>query len=320
MSTAELKGRFATCIGGTHARSFIPHRPKSGSDHIISATPRALWAVTIELQRVWIVDWAPWIEGRLRPPWRWDTIPRPDKPTEEADPVSRSRSLHDLQTIDLQRDEIVKRSRIVIDGLKDTSDFDLASRRVAALEAAMERSAAALRALELERSAIRERIERDEKTLYDGRFTTPRELQGLKASIDSQRRRLVAIEDELLVALLERDDATSERDSAEESRRAAEAALAARRKALYADRDALKAEAIEIEARRVEARERVESGDLMLYDRLRGNRTLGGIAVARLAADGCRACGAVLPVQDAERARSQTVLVRCDSCERIIHA
>ncbi len=234
--------------------------------------------------------------------------------------MSRSRSLHDLQTIDLQRDEIVRRSRIVIDGLKDTSDVDSARSGVAAAEATLDRSSATLRALELERAAIREKIERDEKTLYDGRFTTPRELQGLKASIDSQRRRLTAIEDELLVALLERDDATADRDEAANNLSVAEAEFEARRLALQSDRDALKAEAIEIEARRTEARERVEPEDLRLYDRLRSVRALGGIAVARLAGDGCRACGAVLPVQDAERARSQMVLVRCDSCERIIHA
>lgn len=234
--------------------------------------------------------------------------------------MSRSKSLHDLQTIDLLRDEIVRRSRIVIGGLKDTSEVDAIRGSLAEAEGALERAAGALRTLEAERTSVRDRIERDEKTLYDGRFTTPKELQNLKSSIDAQQRRLTAIEDELLTALLERDDMIAVRDAKTAGLQEAEAALESRRRSLLSDRNGLKAEATEIEARRIEARERISPADLALYDRLRGTRALGGVAVALLASDGCAACGATLPVQDAERARSQIGLVRCDSCERIIHA
>lgn len=234
--------------------------------------------------------------------------------------MSRSRSLHDLQTIDLQRDEIVRRSRIVIDGLKDTDEVDGARRAVADAEADLERIASLVRGLEAERTSVRERIERDEKTLYDGRFTTPRELQGLKASIDAQRRRMAAIEDELLSALLARDEGTAAREALQTELRRAESALEDRRESLLADRERLKTEAIDVEGQRAEARSRVLPSDLALYDRLRGVRALGGVAVARLVGDGCSGCGARLPVQDAERARAQSDLVRCDSCERIVHA
>ena len=234
--------------------------------------------------------------------------------------MSRSRSLHDLQTIDLQRDEIVNRSRVVLNGLRDTSAVDGARKALGKTDARVEKSFGLLRTLEAERNTVRERIEKDEKTLYDGRFTSPKELQNLKASIDSQQRRLAAIEDELLTALLSRDDATAARESASERLGKAESDLASRRAALMADRDVLKVEAMEVETRRVEARSRIPAADLVVYDLLRSNRALGGIAVALLAADGCRACGATLPVQDAERARAQNSLVRCDSCDRIIHA
>ncbi len=100
-------------------------------------------------------------------------------------------------------------------------------------------------------------------------------------------------------------------DALTAARAAEERALAGRLRTLEADRDRLATE-------RAARAARLAPQDLAQYQRLRQIKR--GVAVARIVRGACTGCRITLPTNVQQRARSGMQIVRCTSCDRILHA
>jgi len=234
--------------------------------------------------------------------------------------VIRSRALLELQAVDSERDAIVEESRRLLEALRDDSAVAEAAARAAELTTTKEEAGRHLGRLTSEREALVARIEEDEKVLYAGRFEHPKEVQNLQASIESHKRRLQALEEEVLEHMLARDAATEALTAAESELQAARQAAAQNRTELMLERESLRARVGAIEERKARARANVSDADLHKYDRLRAQPSLRGIAVTQLREASCGTCGSELPSQLLEQARAQADIVTCPACGRIVHA
>jgi predicted nucleic acid-binding Zn-ribbon protein len=172
-----------------------------------------------------------------------------------------------------------------------------------------------LATLEHEVDALRTRARGLDRQLYGGSVRNPQELLGMQQDLESLRARIDA-EDERLLALMERAEAAAaanrdanasvvdrERDRAGEAGELLEQAIALRDTVERHQRD------------RSELTAALEPGDLALYERL-ARRALP--VVVRIQGDSCGGCHIPFANSEVRRIRTAAELVQCSGCDRIV--
>lgn len=161
-----------------------------------------------------------------------------------------------------------------------------------------------------------QKIEREEKRLFSGNVSNPKELGALQAEVDMLKRKRSASEDTLLEVMVQKDQtsATLASLSGERENAAREAAeLTAKVDALTTE---ISSELQAHDAKRGEIAATLPDDLLALYDKLRASK--GGVGIAALEGDTCQGCHTKLASKEVERIRSEGGLQRCDFCRRIL--
>jgi len=229
--------------------------------------------------------------------------------------MSRGEALYRLQQLDSEHDTKKDRLKEIETALKD--DSALREARQAAEKAGKRalKWQTKQRDLELEIESLAEKTSRSEKRLYSGKVTNPKELSDLQAEVASLKGRRQRLEDTLLEAMLEREDAEKTQDEAQAHLEEVENIWSARQADLKAERKALHQRIEEIEEKRRAILPRLDADVLATYERLR--QTKGGLAVARIEQDVCTGCRVTIS-PSAEWKLRQGELVYCDTCGRIV--
>ena len=183
-------------------------------------------------------------------------------------------------------------------------------------EEALRKLLSAQKDAEFALSTLETRIKEHEQRLYSGKGS-PRDLQALQQDIEKDRLRRTGLEEQALKAM----------ESAEKAAREVERVRGAVAKVLGEVSSGKEKQGAEREQaqqqldRRKAQRERlvadVPANWLQLYDRLR-QRTIDGIAVARVTQSRCDGCQDNLPSAEIQRARHSSTPVQCASCQRIL--
>ncbi|MFP5224072.1 MAG: zinc ribbon domain-containing protein [Actinomycetota bacterium] len=233
---------------------------------------------------------------------------------------SALKPLLDLQRIDSAIDRILEKQK----ALPEQAELDVLVAEHAELEPLLTERQEAHKELvrkqerlEADIEAMRIRIKREEERLASGSVTSPREIVALQNEIESLGRRIETHEDEEL-ELMERSEAIQQTidelskrvtnrqeliDATTERRDRAAAELGAEQKALEAERD--------------EIAPSVDQKLLETYQKVRGQ--LGGVAVAAFDGTTCGGCGLPLsPLEREEFRSSKALVVRCETCRRIL--
>lgn len=236
-----------------------------------------------------------------------------------ADPALEA--LLEVQAADLGADQLRRRRRTLPEREelhKRQTEIEGAGAELAGRQAELTEVMRRQRRLEDSIASLEGRAKAEDARLYSGSVSAPRELQGIQDELESLRRRIGVLEDELLEVLEVADPV--ERDVARrEQERAAAEADAVRLGALLADAEAdIDARLAAAVASRADPASRVP-GDLMAtYEGLRTK--LGGVGVARLDGNRCTGCHLTLPAMEAEAVRRAHpgAIVRHDECGRIL--
>jgi len=194
---------------------------------------------------------------------------------------------------------------------------DLERRRVAVTE----RRDAELREerrLDDEVRMLEEKAKAEDKRMYSGTVSSPRELQAMQADIDQLRRQASEREDEELEVMERREALDAEVAEIE----AAQAALVAEMNRLMGalgqqEREIDAELAVEEQARAALAPSIGES-TLRLYEQVRAKNR--GVGAARLVGMNCQACHLALPATEVDRIRHlpPDELARCEHCGAIL--
>jgi predicted nucleic acid-binding Zn-ribbon protein len=230
--------------------------------------------------------------------------------------MSRSNLLFELQKIDLARDDQITDLSRVVAALQGNPELARAAKHVEDAEAELARIEPILRDRNLERDGVKEHVAREEQKLYGGIVKSPKELQSLELEVEALKRRLSELDDEVLEAMLARDEAAARLASAREHLRTTQEAAAAEQVELMQRKAELTARVRQLDADRLGLVERIDKADLDQYTRLRAAKN--GRAVARIREGSCDACGMQLPRQDVARARNDASFVYCPGCGRIL--
>ena len=170
--------------------------------------------------------------------------------------------------------------------------------------------------LEGEMKILDQKIEREEKRLFSGAVSNPKELSALQAEIAMLKRKRGELEDALLEVMVQRDDAAATEERLEEERRSASSEVDSLREQVSTLTGDIERELAEHSSERERLVADIPDDLLALYDSLRHSKN--GVGAAALRGDTCEGCHTTLPAREVERLRSEGGLQRCDNCRRIL--
>lgn len=201
--------------------------------------------------------------------------------------------------------------------LQGDDELDEARRLLIEAEARRAAVVAEQRRLEDEVERLNDRIAPEEKRLYDGSVTSPKELTSIQHELELLRATRIRHED-ALVEVLDRAEA-AERARAEARREVArlEARWAKAQEELKHEAHRLGDAIARAEQKRQTQKAKVPPRLLATYEDLR--RRKGGTAVAKVQGGTCSGCRIGIPDAIRMRALAGAVVAQCPNCERILY-
>jgi hypothetical protein len=231
--------------------------------------------------------------------------------------MSRVSLLARLQAIDGESDALAKRLEQIEKRLAEDSVTSLRV-ELDAEEKHLAEQRAALRSGELEVKSLEDKIRQNERRLYGGAVSNPKELEGIEKDLAMHQRQRSALEDHLLELMDSVDQSLAQVTDRAGRLKRAESERIQEVDQLKRERDA----ALTRQTRLAQERERViselDADALRTFQHLW--RTKAGRAVAPLRGDACSACGVAVPTGLLNRVQVGDELVFCSACGRILAA
>lgn len=226
--------------------------------------------------------------------------------------------LYRLQQVDSRLSQIESRLQAIQFTLENDAELQAARQRLEQAESAVRSAEKALKEAEYDSLAQRIKLEQIEASLYGGRIQNPKELQDLQNDVASLKRRLRALEDIQLDAMM---SVESVRETLQQTRldyNRVQGQSISKNAALLSERDTLQKERERFLAQRLAILPAIDKSTLTLYDDLRQRHR--GVAVAEVNENSCEACGSSLTPGHAQSVRTSSQLVHCPMCGRILYS
>lgn len=174
------------------------------------------------------------------------------------------------------------------------------------------------RDLEVQARELSGKIDAAEKDLLSGRVRNPKELEGMHANVGSMKKRLSAIEDQVLDAMVQNEQWQADTDARQADLAAVEADWQATQQANAVEVTGKLAELKHLAADMNQKWASLSPDDQQLYRDLRARK--GGRALAEESNGSCQACGISLPTGVIQAVRNDEVRSFCPSCGRLLRA
>ncbi len=225
----------------------------------------------------------------------------------------------ELQELDLTVDRLESR-RAVIETGAELADArrgaDIVEQKIGEIRLALDSIQREEKRLEHEISSVDQRIQAEQKRLYDGSVANPKELSSIQAEIESLGRRKSRLEDEEIGQMEHREELESrlpplEKEHGELRQRALEVEGSMERE--------LGEIGSSLEARRSEREAMVPSFDeelVELYEDLRAQKR--GVGAAALVDGVCQGCHEKLSAMALDKLKRTDGIRRCEYCRRIL--
>jgi predicted nucleic acid-binding Zn-ribbon protein len=231
--------------------------------------------------------------------------------------MTRVADLYVLQEIDLE----IQAKRVTLEDIEprlgEREELDEARRLVEEQRRSLQEAQKKLREAEWAVDEVRAKVQPLNEKLYGGTIKNPKELVDIQHDVDSLKARQRELEDRVLEAMSETEDAEKELQEGERGLSDMEAQWQAEQESLSRQRDDLKRELQELEGRRSRQEVTIDAETMRQYDVLRAAHQ--GRAVAKVERGICQGCRITLPMHVLQKARRGNHLVQCTSCERILY-
>ncbi|RMF30242.1 MAG: hypothetical protein D6759_12330 [Chloroflexi bacterium] len=225
--------------------------------------------------------------------------------------------LYRLQSAELELAQKRQRLQEIEASLGESEALRQARQALAEAQAEQQHWTIRQRDLELEVAGLTEKIARSEKRLYSGVVKNPKELTDLQREIASLRRRQARLEDDLLEAMVHREEAEAARETADTTLAQVTARWEAEQAALRQERQALQEAIATLTETCQTLRASLPADLLTTYDTLCARKH--GQAVTRVQGGSCGICGVAVSARTLHRARTGEALQFCSNCGRILY-
>lgn len=230
--------------------------------------------------------------------------------------MMRGKALYQLQDIDQELDQGRRREAEIHAHLGETEELRQARRAQADAQETYKEWALKVRHLELDIDGLSSEIASNERRLYSGSVTNPKELGDMQVNVASLKRRRAALEDEMLEAMI----CSEEAEASLRERIAAlddiEAQWQTHQATLRDELGKLEARLAQVESDRDQLRPTINNKDLAVYDNI---QTRYGMVVVATMRDGVCSFCAVVPSRIKLKAiKSHKELLQCGNCKRVL--
>jgi predicted nucleic acid-binding Zn-ribbon protein len=223
--------------------------------------------------------------------------------------------LYRLQQAENEIGEDRERLAEVIRLQSESVELIRARNRAASAEAELHGLRARQNDLNLELDGLSDKAKRSEDRLYSGLVTNPKELEDLQHEMESLSRRISSLEDELLEAMIEVEDAEGEDQAADDLLKQIETKWVETAKRCTEEQVSPLARIGELSEQKIQLAELALPETMAAYEQ--AGRRAGEIAVAGLKDGRCRGCLVSVSANQIKDADEGEMVV-CDNCGRIL--
>jgi len=231
--------------------------------------------------------------------------------------MSRSEILYQLQQYDSGIDQATKRIQAIVLILSDTKELDIYLIKQEEHKHNLDEKQKILNSAEHNVEIQNQKIIQNQKKLYSGAISNPKDLEDLQLESASLQKYLSVLEERQLEAMLDTDQAQenygqiSARVEEISSQKQTESEI------LSVENTNLESTISSLQGNREALLTSSKILELPIYENLR--KSSGGIAVTLMQNSSCSACGSNIPSAIEQEARSPTKLSFCPACKRILH-
>ena len=229
--------------------------------------------------------------------------------------MSLAGQLYKLEQIDLLLQKKRQELNNIESMLNKDEDLAAAETELSSQKKELEEARRRQKHLEWELEDLQDKVKQIEVKLYGGVTRNPKELVNLEKEMKGLKSNIMTKEDELLEFMARREELESRVKAASERFERIKREWEQRQRELEEKKKQIEAEFVKLEENRRELTQRIESGILEFYQRLKLQK---GQAVVKVERGRCQGCHITLPTSQWQKARAGE-LVQCNSCNRILY-
>jgi hypothetical protein len=233
--------------------------------------------------------------------------------------MSIGENLYRLQLLDSKIDTSRKQIFEIDQHLQGSPALAHARSEMTEIEQTLRSATTDLKMAELEVQSLDEKINGEEKRLYEGKIKNPKELIDVQAELDMLKKRRVGMDDKLLILMERVESLQSDEARVRKALREAEENFKSDEIHLQEERTRLISELTGIAEQRHALCATLTKKHLDQYIEIRAKRS-NGIAVVIVKSNACGACGEVLASHLLQLARQAEDVALCSNCGRILHS
>jgi hypothetical protein len=227
-----------------------------------------------------------------------------------------AQQLYLLQKVDTQIMQLHDESKRIHTDLSISSGLEKATAKVNAASKVYHDLLNDQDRVQAKSTTLTSKISENEKLLYSGQVSNPKELSGISTDLVQLRKRLDSSDDTLL-ELMDKVEKMQTRLNQAEAGVKEQAELTKQATSEKQFRlDKIETELTRLTLQRDETLERVNPDELEIYKQLMS--TKGHIAVSEIHVGRCSGCKITVSSSNSQRAHAAKELVHCSSCGRIL--
>lgn len=230
--------------------------------------------------------------------------------------MNAQQALYRLQTIETSLDHAKKRLAEIEDLLNNHEAIQNAKQAYDNCQAEHHLAQTKSNNLDLELTALIQKIKDTDELLYSGRLTNPRELQDREAELASLKNRKTKLEADVAEARQAEQVAHHSMGESQNFLQAVQEEVAAQNKDLVKEDEKLRGKMGGWLKERKTTLEEVPQEDYKLYKQLKPQKN--GVAVVRLNGVSCSFCQVEQTEVLLHQIRHKKVVAQCNSCARIL--
>ena len=230
--------------------------------------------------------------------------------------MSQARALYQVQELELGIIERTKKIKAIHARLQDDAAIKALQARFDAAQSSLKLLVKRIHEMETQIEAVVTKQQATESRLYSGHVKNPKELQDMQMEVDALTRRQAELDDQLLLLMMERDEAHQAFIHSEGSLNEAQAEREAEHQNLLEEKTLLTSEIGELMGQRKNALRQVQPDVLKTYNSLRTAKANRPISV--LKGKTCNACGITQNNSIVADINRDGGLVKCQNCGRIL--
>lgn len=232
--------------------------------------------------------------------------------------MGQSETLFQLQKFDTEIDKSYRRIAEIDTALNDRKELDSAIADQQKTHDILTEKQILLSEAEQLVADQNKKIDQNQKKLYGGLVSNPKELEDLQLEYTALSTYLTVLEERQLEDMVITDQAKETYDQATSQVNLLTSQQETDHAELRSEKEKLTGLISITTGKKDKFLTTNNIPDLPLYESLR--KSLGGIAVTLMVSNGCSSCGANIPSAIAQEARSSVKMASCPTCKRILYS